>query len=164
MYLENLGYSDSDEKYLKLNEEPIHVRIEGGSFMLLSWESEIVLNGSGSYDPNVINGNVNDLDFKWYCKVKPGALPFKIGSGGCFGYGDNIIEANTPIWRVQPQAFVRNAVYIITLNAENKKVRRRRASYRQIIEVRAGAVMNTPIRYVTCQCKIVLMSRKFDFL
>ena len=150
----NLGLSDSDEKYIQITEQPIYVRIEGGSRRLLQWEKEIILNGSSSYDPNVINGSLSNLQFKWYCKVNPGSLPFKIGSGGCFGYGENLIEHSTPVWKVAPNAFIQNAVYIITLTVQSRIIKRRSSSLQQYIEVKSGTVLKTPIRYVKYQSKL----------
>ena len=144
----NLGFSNSDEKYVHIIEQPICAKIEGGSRRLLQWEKEIILNGSSSYDPNVIKGTLSDLEFKWYCKVNPGALPFKIGSGGCFGYGENLIEHNRPVWKVAPNTFIRNAVYIIKLIVQSRIARRRSSTFQQYIEVKSGTVMKTPIRYV----------------
>ena len=144
----NLGYSDSDEKYLEIKSEPMFVRIEGGSLRLQQWEQEVVLNGSASYDPNVINGSRNDILFKWYCKIKPDELPFTIEAGGCFGYGEDLIESRSPIWTIQPRELVRNAAYIIRLAVESRVVGNRRSTAQQTIEIRSGTVLRTSIRYV----------------
>ena len=143
--LQNLGYSDSDEKYLEIAPIPLNVKIKGGAARLLSWERDILLDGSLSYDPNILSGNQKNLRYKWYCKVKPGALYFTIGKGGCFGYGDGIIENNYVTWRIPAKLLIRNAIYIITLVAESLQVPGRTARFEQHIDVRSGTVMKTSI-------------------
>ena len=143
--LKEIGYSDSAQKYLEIIPVPLYVRIKGGAARVLSWESDILLDGSLSYDPNVISGNQKNLRYKWYCKVKPGALLFVIGKGGCFGYGDGIIENNYATWRIPAKLLIRNAVYIITLVAESIDFAGRNASFEQHIDVRSGSVMKTSI-------------------
>lgn len=144
--MQNLGFSDADEEYLEIIEEPLHVKIEGGAQRLLPWEKEIILNGSSSYDPNVINGTVGSLVFKWYCKVKPGTLYFRIGKGGCFGYGDNLVEHLTAIWKIPPKEFIRNAVYIISLVVESRSTTYRRSFFEQAVEIRSKTGMKTATR------------------
>ena len=146
--MENLGYSDSDEKYLEMRSEPMFVRIEGGSLRLQPWEQEVVLNGSASYDPDAINGPRNDILFKWYCKIKPDELPFTIEDGGCFGYGEDLIESRSPVWIIQPRVLVRNAAYIFRLVVENRIVESRRSTAQQIIEIRSRTALRTSIKYV----------------
>ena len=124
---------------------PLHVRINGGSARLLSWERDIFLDGSLSYDPNIIRGNQKNLRYKWYCRVKPGALYFVIGKGGCFGYGDGIIENNDATWTIPAKSLIPNGVYIITLVAESLLVQNRSARFEQHIDVRSRTVMKTSI-------------------
>ena len=145
IFLKEIGHSDSAQKYLEIIPVPLYVRIKGGAARVLSWESNILLDGSLSYDPNIISGNQKNLRYKWYCRVKPGALRFVIGKGGCFGYGDGIIENNYATWRIPAKLLIRNAVYIITLVADSADVPGRNASFEQIIDVRSGSVMKTSI-------------------
>ena len=143
--LKDIGHSESAQKYLEIVPVPFYVRIKGGAARVLPWESDILLDGSVSYDPNIIGGNQTNLRYKWYCKVKPGALRFVIGKGGCFGYGDGIIENDLATWRLPAKLLIRNAVYVITLVAESVDVPGRNASFEQRIDVRSASVMKTSI-------------------
>lgn len=146
MFIQDLGFYDADEEYIEIVGEPIYGKIEGGSQRLVSWEEETVFDGSSSFDPNIINGTLEDIHFRWYCKVRPGALLFKIGDGGCFGYGENVVENNLPVWRIPPKEFIRNAAYIITLVVESKHTKGRESVSQQIVDVRSGSVMKTTSR------------------
>lgn len=145
IFMKNLGFSEYAEEYLQVIEEPMNVRIKGGSTRLLSWEEEIIMDGSLSYDPNILTGDPKDLSFKWYCTIKPGSLLAEIGRGGCFGYGANIVEDDSSIWTIEPKAFVQNTAYIITLVAENKAVPGRNATFEQVIDVKGGTIIMTNI-------------------
>ena len=146
MFIKSHGFSDSDEKYLEVAKQPIQAMIEGGSQRILSWENETVFDGSASSNPNIIEGNSDDLAFKWYCKVKPGALNFAVGKGGCFGYGDGLVEYDDAVWKLPPREFIRNALYIITLVVESKLDRKQNASFQQVVNIRTGTVLRTTIK------------------
>eukprot|EP00112_Aurelia_sp_Birch-Aquarium-sp1_P002284 Seg1249.12 transcript_id=Seg1249.12/GoldUCD/mRNA.D3Y31 product="Polycystic kidney disease protein 1-like 2" protein_id=Seg1249.12/GoldUCD/D3Y31 len=71
--LQTLGYSDFNQKYLKIIPVPLYVRIKGDAARLLSWERDILLDGSLSYDPNILSGNQKNLQ----CKGCGGYISYK---------------------------------------------------------------------------------------
>ena len=141
----NVGLSESDEKYLDIVEEPIYVTIAGGPSRLESFNKDVILNGSLSYDPNVLKGNPRDLDFIWRCQVMSDTALSEMEERGCFGYGKTIVRDDSTIQRLPADILRGNAVYIVTLSAESKIVHGRKSSFQQIIGFPSGKVIRTSI-------------------
>lgn len=141
----NVRLSESDEKYLEIVEEPIYVNIEGGSWKLASWDEDIILNGSSSYDPNILRGNPRDLNFHWLCQVKSDTKLSEIEKRGCFGYGKTIVAQDSSLKKVPASILRENTAFTVTLVAESKVVSGRSSSFQQTIVVHSGTVNKATI-------------------
>ena len=141
----NVGLSESDEAHLEITEEPIYVTIAGGSERLVSWNEDIILNGSLSYDPNVLKGNARDLNFTWHCQINATSTLSEIEKRGCLGYGKTIVKQDSSIQRISADILRTDALYIVTLSAESNVIPGRKSSFQQTISVRSGTVMKTKI-------------------
>ena len=146
-----LGYSESDQCYLEIKEVPLISKITGGSLRMLPWNQDIVLDASASYDPNILNegrGSTDLLTFKWYCKVKKGQLPFPLGDGGCFGYGNGLVEHIGPIWKIKARTMLKNVHFIFTVIVSNSQFKTREGSSSQTIVLKSGEIYKAEIRYL----------------
>ena len=141
----NIGLSESDEKYMQILEEPIYVTLAGGSTRLVSWNEDIILNGSLSYDPNVIKGNARDLNFTWHCQVKSISTMSKTGRKDCLGFIKSSVTKDSFVKRIPAKSLIQNATYNVTLVAESKIVTGRKSSFQQTIIVRRGAIIDIDI-------------------
>ena len=142
----NVGLSESDEKYIEILEKPIYVTIAGGSERLVSWNEDVILDGSSSYDPNVVHGNAHDLNFIWHCRVKSNSTLSEIEARGCFGYGKTTVREDSAVKIIPVRVLKENTWYNVTLFAESKTVPGRKSSFHQKIIVRRGTVIKTNIQ------------------
>ena len=136
----NVGLSESEEAYLVILAEPIYVTIAGGSKRLVSWNEDIILNGSLSYDPNVLKGNARDLNFTWHCQINAASALTEIEKRGCLGYGKTIVKQDSSIQRISGDVFRADALYITTLSAESNVIPGRKSSFKQTIMAQSLAV------------------------
>ena len=100
-----------DKGYITIQPLPLVAIISGETEITRGNKQNIVLNGSGSYDPHVGPGALETLTFYWLCKKSseefPTENPLEIkvvsvplnGSGldgGCFGTGIGRMESTEP--------------------------------------------------------------------
>ena len=101
-----------DKGYITIQPLPLVAIISGETEITRGNKQNIVLNGSESVDPHVGPGNLETLEFYWFCKKSsekfPTENPLEIqvvsaplnGSGlngGCFGTGVGRLESTEPV-------------------------------------------------------------------
>ena len=143
--MKGFGLSKSDEAYIEITKEPLHAEISGTTTRVLPWNKDIFLDARNSRDPNLAAPSSSNLRYKWYCRVKPGSLEFTIGRGGCFGYGEWIVEHHKSTWTIPAKALVKNVVYIIRLRIESLSIAGAFAEVEQFIDVQSGAVISASV-------------------
>ncbi|KAJ8038483.1 Polycystic kidney disease protein 1-like 2 [Holothuria leucospilota] len=95
-----IGMTEYDQTYLKVVPLSLVPRIIGGTLRRLSWYSQVLVDGSSSYDPDRPPSNTRDLDlsFKWFCRKSNETFPSVLSSSSCrrcFNPGvDTIDEAD----------------------------------------------------------------------
>nr|XP_015208539.1 PREDICTED: polycystic kidney disease and receptor for egg jelly-related protein isoform X2 [Lepisosteus oculatus] len=66
----NLNVTNTDSLFVDVMKSPLKAVIKGGSYRTVGFNATLVLNGSLSADPDVMNP-FDGLHFSWYCSRKP---------------------------------------------------------------------------------------------
>ena len=144
--LRSLGYSESDQSYLEIQEVPLEVTITGGSSRILPWDEDLILDSSSSYDPNVSEEQTHKLSFAWSCRVKEGELNSQLRARGCAFNGGTIDGPYDAIWNIPAKQLLQNIKLVFTVNVSNNEIDSRKSSATQIVLLETGKVLKTVIR------------------
>ena len=129
-----LGISRSSIGFLRVLVPKLLATIDCGSERVMPWNKEIVLNGSGSRDPNDVNSSSTNsfLSFEWFCNFHRNVSCFK---------GD--INNTQPVLRFPSRFLDSNTTYQFVLLVTKES---REAEASQIITVRDGNFVPLCIR------------------
>lgn len=139
--LEGVGLDGSDEVYMSIIEDSLQLTIIGGSFQQLPWKDDVILDASGSKDPNEVDQN--QLQFEWYCEIISGDILLK----DCFGNGENIVEYFGARWKIGKKILLEGVSYQFSVVVSNPK-KNRQGSKKQTVLLVDAEIPVVAIRYL----------------
>ena len=139
--LEGVGLDGSDEVYMSIIEDSLQLKIIGGSFQQLPWKDDVILDASGSKDPNEVDQN--QLQFEWYCEIISGDILLK----DCFGNGENIVEHFGAKWKIGKKVLLEGVSYQFSVVVSNPK-KNRQGSKKQTVLLVDAEIPVVAIRYL----------------
>ena len=137
--------TNADLSYISIADPGIFARIVGGSLRSNGWADQLVLNASESRDATISFPNNRSLLFKWFCRQQ-GTSKIIIGSGGCFGSGEDLVEFDGPVYKIRARTLYEHVNYVFTVNVSAVDEPGRTAAASQTVIVLSGQPPNVKIR------------------
>ena len=134
-----IGISKTATGFLRVRLPKLLASIDCGSERVMSWDKEVVLNGSASHDPNENNDSKanSSLIFEWFC--------YSSGNISCF---KRPIDNKQPVLIFSPNRLDFNKTYHFVLSVTKGS---RRATTMQTIKFLAGSFPPLCVRLVPLQ-------------
>lgn len=134
-----LGVSKTATGFLRVRLPKLLARIDCGNERVMSWDKEVVLNGSASHDPNENDDSKanSSLIFEWFC--------YPSGNISCF---KGLIDNKKPVLTFPPKSYDFNTTYHFVLAVTKGS---RRATTIQTIKFLAGSFPAPCVRLVPLQ-------------
>ncbi|XP_065664958.1 uncharacterized protein LOC100198378 isoform X5 [Hydra vulgaris] len=139
--LDVIGLSNSAEIFIHIIEDALQVSIVGGSYRELQWNESVILDASGSKDPNEADGSYN-LEFLWFCE-----LFNKNISVSCFGNKIGLLDYFGAVWYIPKKVLLEGMLYKFKVSVSNTE-KERTAEATQFISLLDKDI---PIVSIGCQ-------------
>lgn len=130
-----IGISKLATGFLRVRIPKLLTTIDCGSERVMPWNQEVVLDGSGSRDPNDVNASIRSLSFEWFCDASHAVSCFK-----------GLVNNTEPVLTFPPKFLDSNTSYQFVLSVSKGL---RRAKARQTITIVDGSFRPLCVRLVT---------------